>query len=158
MIDWYRCKHEFFWDGSVRDVYVFNTTEHDYDLLLDALEQWEYRLDFTIDGESALLPNSAWRLFDMQPDASPMLELHVGAVRVRCHFFCASEIELDVDPRDVQSQTDLNSLTNFIVRLGKIVDKNVYFSHENSAETPIFEYHAADHVLIYNEPPQAATG
>jgi len=158
MVDWYSCKHEFVWDGSVRDVYVFNTTEHDYDLFLDALEQWEYRLDFTIDGDPALLPNGAWRLFDMQPEASPMLELHVGSVRVRCHFFCSSEMELDVDPRDIQSQADLNNLTNFIVRLGKIVDKNVYFSPENAAETPIFEYHAAEDALTYHEPPQAATG
>ena len=158
MIDWYACKPDFCCDGSVRDIYVFNTTEHDYDLFLDALEQWEYRLEFTINGEKALLPNSARRMFDMQPAAAPLLELHAGAVRVRCHFFCRSEMELDLDPRDIQSQSDLNGLTNFMVRLGKILDKNVYLSPENAAETPIFEYHAADDAFVYNEPLQAATG
>jgi hypothetical protein len=51
---------------------------------------------------------------------------------INCHFFTEQEIELDLDPREVNSEERLNSLFRFMKVLGKHLGKEVILTLENS--------------------------
>ena len=56
---WAKVAAELVWDGSLRDLYVFEASESDWDAFLSALPSWPYETSFLVDGEPAELPRSA---------------------------------------------------------------------------------------------------
>ena len=106
-MDWSKVSADLDHDGSLRDLYVFDTAESDWDSFLSALSAWSYEVSFLVDGEPAELPGSAGAIFELRETASPILRVNVSGITVCAHFFGSHELELDVDPREVADQDRL---------------------------------------------------
>ena len=86
-----------------------------------ALSDWNNVLHFVAtqtvsyfrDGDAAELPTHAAGLFE-NTDQTSLLRIRLGSVDANCHFFREEDIELDIDPKKIASQTDLENLLSFI--------------------------------------------
>jgi hypothetical protein len=139
-MEWAKVAAELVWDGSLRDLYVFETSEPDWDAFLSALPSWPYETSFLVDGEPAELPRSAADAFQIRERAAPNLRVNVSGITVCVHFFTPDELELDIDPRDVSDSTRLAALSEFICQLGQLLNRPVVLTHENQPEHLIARY------------------
>jgi len=69
-----------------------------------------------------------------------MLRFRVGRALVVFHFFSEEEIECDVVPHEISSQTDLDALLGFVRQLGDMTHKRVVITPENGRERPFISY------------------
>ena len=68
-MDWRTVESDFEWDGCLRDLYVLDTSEAEWDRFLGCLPTWGYHAQFTIDGEPPPLPDSAGLAFEIRQRA-----------------------------------------------------------------------------------------
>lgn len=139
-MDWTKVSDHFAPEGSLRDLYVFETSESDWESLLSALREWPYELTFLVDCEPARLPDTANAVFLQTESASVVLRVQVGKITVCTHFFCAEIVELDIAPGEVDGPTQLAELSHFMRRLGDLLNRAVWLTHENTPEECIAQY------------------
>jgi hypothetical protein len=140
MIDWKSQKKLFAWDGTWRDLYILNTEVHDWQRLLDHLHKNTDQLTFTIDGTPLALPSTMDAIFAVYEYASPLLCITLDHVQVNCHFFCAEQIEFDIDPRDITDADTFALVLNFMADVGKTLSKEVRLTPENMQEYVLLRY------------------
>ncbi len=139
MIRWKICQQDFKFDGAWFDIYVFEITIKDWQSLFNVL-QTSYEFSYSIDGELQQLPKQIKEVFLVRKSADPALSFPVGKILVNCHFFSENEIEFDIDPREVNSQIDLDALLIFLQQVGNAVHRPVILTPENGPKHPIISY------------------
>ena len=92
---------------------------------------------FYVDGEETSFPPSAEVIFERRQEAATLLQVTVGNMHLNCHFFCQDEIEFDLDPRELQSEEDLDALAGFMSILANETGKPAILTHENTQEVVI---------------------
>jgi hypothetical protein len=137
---WEEYRDEFDFDGSWRDIYVLETSVLDWQTMVEFLGSGVYEYSFSLDGETANLPACISDLFDIEWASRGYLELRVGSVRISCHFFTESEIEFDLDPRDVKSSVEAEQVFAFMIQLGRLLNKEAILTLENFPQIPIFKF------------------
>ena len=120
-------------DGSFRDIHVLGTTLEDWRRFVALAVSYPY----SYDGEIAALPDVESVLRD---DHSHLLSIGVGNARLNCHFFIDSEIEIDIDPAEIESAVDHDAVLSFLERLGRTLGKPVIVTPENEMQTPIVSF------------------
>lgn len=68
------------------------------------------------------------------------LKIYLDDIVVACHFFTDEEIELDIDPREVTSQTELDLVLNFLRLLGTRLSKDTILTPENLPQAVWLKY------------------
>ena len=140
-MNWQQYEPDFQVDGSLRDIYVQDTDMSDWqwfiNLLLELRIKTEFRRGLMIED----IPNHIKNAFSGQDDETCTLSIFFDHILIRTHFFIESEIELDLDPRDVRSQQDLNNLVVLMDKIAQRLGKPVYLTPENCSESPIFVVH-----------------
>ena len=149
-MQWTDCSDAFHRDGSLRDLYVHDTTIGDWDAFVAFLTSSSYRIDYYKDGTQEPVPNSAATVFSDR-EHTHNLCIHVRDLKVHCHFFTTEEIELDLDPREVRSQAQLDAVLDFISNLGTALRRDVMLTEENGPEHVWFKFAAAVAQLTYIE-------
>ncbi len=139
-MEWAKVTAELDWDGSLRDIYVLETSESDWGTLLAALSSWPFETSFLVDGVPTQLPQSAVAAFQIRERAAPSRRINISGITVQAHFFTADEIEFDIDPRAISTPASLVALSEFICRLGQALDRPVVLSHENQPDHIIARY------------------
>lgn len=66
-----------------------------------------------------------------------MRRRQIQPLLVVVHFFIESEIEMTIDPREVRSQTELDTLLEFMRGVASALDMPVAMTPENGPEFPI---------------------
>ena len=120
-------------DGGLRDIYVLGTSLEDWRRFVALAVSYPYEYD----GEPGSLPDVESVLRD---DQSHLLSIGVGNVRLNCHFFIDSEIEIDIDPAEIESAANHDAVLNFLERLGRTLGKPVIITPENEIQTPIVSF------------------
>ena len=69
-----------------------------------------------------------------------LLRVKFGAATANCHFFVESEIELDLDPREIQSANSHNEVLSFLEGLAAAIGKPVVVTPENGQSTPFLSF------------------
>ncbi len=134
---WNNLKSHFEQDGSLRDIIVTSESRDSWELFFAALKSAEYSHAFTHDGNIATLPDSIDSIWKLQNTDPTLLSVQVGELLVNCHFFKSYEIEFDIDPKDINSETDFVVLLNFLSWLNKSIKSSVVLTHEGSREEVI---------------------
>ena len=137
MLAWDDLKVEFAWDGSLRDICVIDTSIADWRSALEMIHAGGYRLVFTIDGVEATAPDNLHQIFGQPRECSFLLAAFVDGVQLNCHFFSESEIEFDLDPREVTDQADLAAILGFMRMLAQVAAKPALLTPENMQDFPI---------------------
>jgi len=137
-MDWQDCRKAFYVDGSLRDIYVQDTTVADWDVFLDAVSS---KITATfVDGEPHPLPTQASEIFERSDGESFLLEINLGQVKMNSHFFTEEEIELDIDPSDVTSQTELDAIVDVLAVIGRALGRDVILTDENQPTSVWFVF------------------
>jgi hypothetical protein len=143
-MEWERHKSLFASDGSLRDIYVRGTDVADWQRLLDFLRAGAYTLRYIVIGDAKRepqpLPEQIEAIFARPHDAYVALLIDEPQLGLVCHFFCPDEIELDLDPRAIDSEARLDRLRGFMRALGRLLGKEVILTPENMPEHPLFRY------------------
>jgi hypothetical protein len=141
MIRWEICKQDFDWDSddSWRDIYVHSTTLDDWRSLYSLLRQ-NHSPEYFVDNSPNAIPNTIEEIMAAHKEASPFLRFRVESILVCCHFFFPDEIEFSIDPREITSQENLNTLLGFMRQVGNAINKQVILTPENFRKKPIISY------------------
>ena len=123
---------EFEVDGSLRDIYVLNTSVTDWNRVLSMTPNLGAFTYFR-DGEEATLPTDANLIFQ-DADHAHLLRISLGGPIIYTHFFVEDEIEFDLDPNEITSQSDLDLVLNFCASIGRGIGRDIRITAENSSD------------------------
>jgi hypothetical protein len=152
MIDWEAVKGEFALDGSWRDIYVLNATIDDWVAIWSMLRN-SRGAEFFVDGQRHDIPHRVEDAFALRASAAPKMHVDVGRTLLAFHFFSESEIECDLDPRQVTNQADLDALLNFVREVGDRTGKRTIITPENLSDEPFIEYNPITKMMTRSSKP-----
>lgn len=127
-------------DGSLRDIFASGTAISDWNQLLN-LAHRSQKLEYFVDGVETSLPLTAASIFEDNKHTH-FLRINLGGPTLNTHFFVVDEIELDLDPKEVNSQADLDMILKFCAALGHEISRDVFVTPENTPEIFYFSYSA----------------
>ena len=139
MIDWNKCKDHFRVDGSLRDIYITPATIADWREIYMLTCNYP-GVEYLVDGISHPLPDSVELVFAVRHLSAPMLRFKSGHALFVFHFFSAYEVECDITPSEITSQSDLDVLLETIRQFGNAVHKRVLITPENFRDRPFIIY------------------
>lgn len=139
-MDWSRIAADFRYDGSLRDVYILDTSLDDWARVWDVLKAAPDGFSFMVDGESLTPPARVEDAFRLRDSHSVTASYTLGKQRLNCHFFIEEEVEFDLDPRDVDGPIEAERLGHFLSLLGCATSKEVRLTPENEPESIIARY------------------
>lgn len=115
-------------DGSFRDVYVHDVSSEDWSALHALIGRYPYRYSF--EGAAESLPDA--RSIFAKREGTHLVAIAIGAASLNCHYFELSEIELDIDPREVRTAETHFAVLRFIEELAHATGKVVSVTAENA--------------------------
>lgn len=139
-MDYREAKQHLYSDGSLRDVYVLDTTADELNSFLNYVQPMIKRGNFVAAEEIADLPNTYTEIIDRWRDWSKTVSIPVGSGVVNCHFFDDSELELDFSPNDYCNETDWIRLDAFLQGLANAMRREVLVTAENSQDLIYIKY------------------
>lgn len=121
----------------MRDIYVFGTDIHDWRKWADLMNE-KYKVEF-YDAKTELTKDKidfgtveeCWTQKDREWITAT---IKLGAVNIRCHFFIDSEIENDIDPRELKSLDDHSNVLKYLRDISVTLDKDVFVTTENTED------------------------
>jgi hypothetical protein len=149
---WNLVHDDLIYDGSLRDIYIRETTLDNWNQFLSvvrATKQYQY----FVDGELTPLPAVAVDIFSKR-NYQKILSVWVGEVQLNCHFFAEGEIELDLDPQQVTNQESFDAIRQFMEQLAIAIQRSVLLTPENLSEHPIIQYEPESKSWQYFPPTQ----
>jgi hypothetical protein len=139
-MDWQSIASAFEADGSLRDIYVLETSMAEWQKVCQALRKLQPPPLFSIDGTEQPLPQDIADIFAGRSEHSPLLSVNVGELLINSHFFQDDEIEFDIDPKEVVSLRQVEDIAAFMQMLGDAADRTVILTTENTKEAVIARY------------------
>ena len=136
-MEWSELQSEFEWDGSLRDIYILNTTLADWRSAIRALSESGLPLSFKTQGAMSSLPADVADVFD---SSDGLLSVDLDGMLLNSHFFGTDEIEFDLDPREVTTGDRATALAGFLAILGTATGKPVILTRENAREAIILQW------------------
>ena len=139
-MNWEDYKAEFEFDGSWRDIYILETSDSEWQILIDFIRTNAYEYSCFVGGEEAALPIRVNGVFEPDYEFRPLLLIKAGSVILNCHFFTEEEIEFDLDPREITSEFQAEQVFTFMRQLGDLLKKEVILTPENYQSYVIFKF------------------
>lgn len=144
MLEWNQVGGEFYRDGSWRDIYVLGTGIEHWQLALNALRSSPFPMRYFRAGVECALPSQAAEAFPEPGCADRLLSVDLHGPIANTHFFTETEIEFDLDPGDVRSQHELNSVLHFLHVLANATERETTLTPENQNDIAIFRVRPHD--------------
>ncbi|WBX70352.1 hypothetical protein [Tenacibaculum retecalamus] len=156
--NWNKAKWIFKPDGSLKDIYVQDVDSSDWKKLIEFLNT-EYNLIFGIDEKNGTNRIDFDYVQKMWNDETGKLEtksltIDLNGVIVKSYFFCPEQIEFDIKPAEIKSESELNSILDFMQSISKSLKKQSTLTDENNAEFPLIKVdyeNGIEKVLTENE-------
>lgn len=126
---WDDAREDWFVDGGLRDIYVFETTRADEKPVVDVLRATYGPTRFSFgeeSHESNLRPH---------PD-----------VLISCYF--ADGVQFDVDPREIVGQAEFDVICEFVLVVGRALGRQVDVTGENDPSTVFMRYEPETDTLV----------
>lgn len=138
-LPWEQCREHYFdVDGSLRDLYVLNTTRREWQAFIDYLQTLPVPVTHKIDGELHPLPADAGEILTLLPETLLLLSIDLHGMIINGYFY-EQEIELDLDPREVTSETQFAILLDFMRDIARAVGQPIRLTDENNSHFPLIE-------------------
>lgn len=137
--NWNDIKWIFEPDGSLRDIYIQDITLLDWEKLIDSLNL-NYNLKYGENSNQIDKEYSVRYLMDKTGEIeSKALRIDLNGIHVHCYFFLPDQIEFDIDPKEINSLQDFESIEKFMISVSKALNNQVTLTGENSPEFPLFK-------------------
>lgn len=129
-------------EGSLRDIYIKNVRAEDWIVLIDHLNQ-NYVVKFGSYGENKII-NKIDKEYILQYFSDQTAEMEtksasifIDKIMINLHFFSDEEIEFDIDPKEINSNSDLEAIIQFMNNMSQILKKEVILTGEGENEYPL---------------------
>jgi len=147
-------------DGSLRDIYVQDISLREWEKLINHLNL-NFNLTYSDQGKI----DRKYVLEYLQDKSGEMetksLTIHLGQIKVNCHFFLSEQIEFDIDPKEVNSLSDFEQIERFMTSISETLKEQVTLTAENSPEFPLFKIdtkNGINKILTKNEAQKLSGG
>ena len=127
----------YFSDGSLRDIYVLNTSRIDWENFIDFVNK-NYKIEFNYfekNGEffssKKIISEKVFERWDGINDLVVDATLNISGILIKCYFFSEDEIENDITPLEVKTLEHHHQLMDYLSSVSKILDKEVILTIEN---------------------------
>ncbi|MES2810015.1 MAG: hypothetical protein V4619_15395 [Bacteroidota bacterium] len=135
---WDKLKEQiYFIDGSLRDIYICETTKDDWKKWIkyvNATYAIKWLNGKTNESEDQINFDIVSEYLDGNSDWLTSATIFVGSFQIKSHFFVDSEIENDIDPKEFNSIDDHNNLVKYITDISMLLNKEVLITVENLQE------------------------
>ncbi|MET8651199.1 hypothetical protein [Nocardia aurea] len=136
--------------GALPDLWVPDASVEDWQAVFDLIRSsrwvWEY-----VEGDTVRPLPAAVEVLPRPVDAESVV-LRVRPVPAVTAIFwpmSATEIDFDVDLRELQGQVGVNILCDFVCVLGRLLGKPVFMAAEGQYGSPVLRFDpAADRVVL----------
>jgi len=127
-------------DGSLLDLYVQDVTLVEWEKLIDLLNvnfnltYGEYSSN-QIDKEYVLryLSDETGKL------GNKTLTINFNGITINCYFFLPQQIEFDINPKDIKTLKDFESIEKFMLSISMALKHQVTLTAESSPQFPLFK-------------------
>lgn len=141
-MDWKQLKDKvYFVDGSLRDIYIKNTTRNDWALWADYVNK-HFKLFFSVSDTVIDDKIDIYKVFDYwdgKDDCCLNASIFLGDCLIKTYFFTEEEIENDIMPTEVNSMETHLLLVDYMSKITALLKKKVILTPENPSDTePIF--------------------
>ena len=130
-------KKIYYIDGSLRDIYVKDTSMEDWGKWID-LVNTKYEVKFynvfTGEIESQINKSIVFDYWNGKTDLLSGVTIYLKDILVKCHFFGGDEIENDITPSEINSIEDHNRLVDYLKDVSACLGKEVMLTPENYSE------------------------
>jgi hypothetical protein len=139
MTDWLSVQQGFNPDGALRDVYIAPASASLWNEFIEWVPRAGYRSEFWHGQSKKTLPPEFQEIKRLQLTDPTILKLFLSCgVQINCHFFTDEEIEMDVDPTEIQDQESFENLLEFLRALARALKRDARVTYENSPDDEIF--------------------
>jgi hypothetical protein len=130
-------------DGALRDIYVQNSTISDWEKAVDLLNS-EYKLTFGVYEDNLTNKIDFGYVKTMFADETGELEtksatIDLSGIVVKCFFFLENQIEFDINPTEIKTESDFNKITDFMKSISSKLEKQITLCGENQPEFPLIK-------------------
>lgn len=137
-MDWKSLKEKIYYlDGSLRDIYVKDTTRNDWEKWIDLVNN-NYNVEFyngqTEKKENRIDKNIVFDYWERKTDILNTATIKLDTIIIKCYFFIEEEIENDIAPTEINSIDDHNKLLSYLKDISKTLDKKVMLTPESYSE------------------------
>ena len=138
-MNWTELKQKiYFKDGSFRDIYILQTNIEDNEKWADYVNE-SYRIEWfngvTQADETKIDFAVIKEFWNGNQDLCSTANVFIGKVQINNHFFIDTEIENDIDPREINTISDHECVVKYMTDLSNLLDKPVILTPENEQET-----------------------
>lgn len=142
--EWNEIRWIFEPDGALRDIYVQDISISDWVLFIDFLNQ-NYPIQYGPTDQKNIgnqIDKDYIILF--LTDNTGELEcksatIDLDGIKVNCHFFLADQIELDIDPKDINSIEDYTKIIGLMEKISQSLKNQVTLTDESRPEFPLIK-------------------
>ncbi|WP_210487134.1 hypothetical protein [Rufibacter aurantiacus] len=145
MENWETLKEEiYFVDGSLRDIYVFDTDKEDWKRWAIYVNE-NFTVQFfngrTLKMEDRINIDDLLLYFTNPADFTEVNKASIifGNIYINCILFWEPEMESDIDPREVQSLEDHQAIVGYMKSVAKVLNKKVILTLEAIKELVLIE-------------------
>ena len=140
-MNWTQLKDKiYFEDGSLRDIYVLGTNNHDWKKWVELINE-KYTVEF-FDGKADLIKDKIdfkqiedyWSVKNREIIYA---KIKLASVNIICHFFSESEIENHFDPQEVDSLDCHNEILAYLQDIAATLVNDVHMTDENYADSKL---------------------
>jgi hypothetical protein len=151
-MNWQQLRNNIYYlDGSLRDIYVHETTKDDWIKWADFVNQ-NYKVSFNPVGtnivEDKIDINKAFEnCFNSEDGECSIATVFIDDILVQIYFFLEEEIENDITPVEINSVDDHNKLVNYLTGVSKALNKKVILTPESGPEEELISVYIDEVIL-----------
>ena len=137
-MNWSEIKQQiYFYDGSLRDVIIKDTTASDWEKWINFVNE-NCKVDWlngkTVKNEPKIKFDIVNEFFEGNEDYSSSANILLDKILMNVHFFKSTEIKFDIDPRDFHTITQHEQFMELLGGMAKAINKSVLITGENEPE------------------------
>lgn len=141
--------------GALPDLWVPGASVEDWQAVFDLVQFKGWTWEFVVDNIVRPLP-AATEVLPRPVDAEEHIVLRVSPVPAVTAIFypmSATEIDFDVDLRELQGQVGVDTLCGFVSALGRLLGKPVFMAAEGQYGYPLLGFDpSVDRVVLLADP------
>ena len=144
--NWENIKWIFESDGSLRDIYIQNTSIEDWEKLIDFLNS-DYNVTYFL--ENKINKEEVFTYFEDETGnaESSTISIELENIKINCHYFFVEQIEFDIAPSQIKTKSDFEKLLLFMTKISLTLGKQVTLTGENEANYPLIKINVKENIF-----------
>ena len=133
-------------DGTLRDMYIQNTSIEDWVKVIDLLNS-EYNLKYF--SENKIDKGHVLKYLEDETGEveCSTVSIEIENIKINCHFFLIGQIEFDIDPTEIKIKSDFEQVFSFMKLISSTLKKQITLTGENDANFPLVKINSEENIF-----------